>query len=292
MDSLLLSRITQDFLTLDHDQVSPKERFRAGWGGSILISHEKAPRRKRKRRSEVEYLLGERKRASRLFAKGAVDLSTAPKLASPKAAPEGSLSPATPFFRGILEIDRKKNPEPISYLLTETHEFSRARPVPGAPKLLRSLCRGKGVLKRSSQGLVYLDLDNQFISIMLPYLKAHRLIRPPYFNLLIKPEGAHIPVIPAREAAFQYLDAVEELEQPFVFEVDGLYSMKPSTWPEVEEAWFFTVSSPDLEKLRRKYFLPEHPNGHPFHIVIAVKPGTQKTQPHPLMRINASMLVA
>ena len=296
MDSTLLSRITKDFLNLDPARVSPKERYRAGWGGSVLMPHRKAPSKRRERREEVERILGERKRAANYFPKGLVDLATAPKLSLPKVLPNRGISPAMLFSRGPLENDKRKNPEPIRYLLMETDEVSKARPIPGNNQFLRSLCKGKGVLKRNSAGLIYLDIDNRFISMMLPLLKSRHLVRPPYFDLFTEPDGAHIPVIPAREAAFQYLSEIEEVNREFTFEIKGLYSMKPATWPEVEEVWFFKIHSPELENLRRKYFLPEHPNGHPFHITVAVKPrtGAKGNAPHSTytMRINAAILVA
>lgn len=290
MDSLLLSRITKDFLNLDPDTVLSKDRYRAGWTGSILTSHQKSPHPKKKRKQGVETLLGERKRYSR-FRKTPADLSTAPKLETPLPLPEGQVEPAWHFTRGDIDNDKTRNPEPIRYLLTETNEFAQARPVPSSPKILRSICKGHGVLKRNAQGLVYLDIDNRFINMMLPYLKARHLAKPPYFNLFREPNGAHIPVIPAREAAFQYLDQIEEIGQEFTFEIQGLYSMKPTMWPEVEEVWFFKIHSPQLENLRTRYFLPEHPNGHPLHIAIAVKQKTTVTSKRPIimMRINASM---
>lgn len=295
MDSYLLSRITKDFLNLDPDQIPPKERYRAGWGGSVLMYHQKASRNPKKR-EEVEKILGERKRASSYFKKGLVDLSTAPKLSPPKELPEGSIAPPAQFSRGAIERDKRRNPEPIRYLLTETNETAQAKPIPGNSRLVRSLAKGKGVLRKNAQGLFYLDVDNRLISMMLPFLSSRHLVRPPYFNVFGDPEGAHIPVIPAREAMFQYLDTVDELGETFAFEIQGLYSSKPSIWPEVEEVWYFKIHSPDLEKLRRKHFLPEHPNGHPFHVVVAVKPkpGMKKNSQSSLftMRINSAILVA
>src|SRR5690349_16372778 len=105
-----------------------------------------------------------------------------------------SFQPPRYFSRGALEKDRRKTPSPILYLLTETKEVELARPVPGNSLLFRSLCKGKGILRKSN-GLVYLDVDNRFILSLMPYLKAFDLIKPPYFNLFGSPEGAHIPVI-------------------------------------------------------------------------------------------------
>jgi hypothetical protein len=299
MDKHLLSRITKDFLNLDPDLVSTKERYRLGWGGSVLSSHEKALPQSKKRKEAATRLIQMRERFASLFSPTGsilpIPLSTSPRLAPPIDLPAATFRPAWYFSRGALEKDRKKNPEPITYLLTETNETARARPVPGNSLLFRSLCKGKGILKENQQGLIYLDVDNRFISMMLPYLKAHNLVRPPYFNLFDAPEGAHIPVISAREAAFQYLDQFEQLGKEFSFEVEGLYSMEPSSWPEVEQVWFFKLSSPELEDYRRRYFLPAHPGGHPFHIAVAVKPRVGSSpfpRSMPLMRINIAFLAA
>ncbi|HSX26250.1 MAG TPA: hypothetical protein VLE89_04495 [Chlamydiales bacterium] len=219
----------------------------------------------------------------------------APRLPKPIEYPQTSYRLPRYFSKGALDYDPKKTPSPIPYLLIETHEISQARPVPGNSLLLRSLCKGKGVLHRNKQGLVYLDIDNRFISSLIPYLKAYGLIRPPYFNLFASSEGAHIPVIPSREMFFQYLTEIAEEGQEFSFEIEGLYSIEPTLWPEVEQVWFFKLKSPQLEKLRRRYFLPAIPGGHSFHIAVAIKPrATLVESPRvlPTMRINIGFLAA
>lgn len=214
------------------------------------------------------------------------------KLPKPKEPLVTSYQPPRLFYRGA--IDRKA-PRPIDYLLTETTEVPKARPVPGKSPLLRSLCKGSGTLKMSPQGLVYLDIDDRFILSLIPYLRAYNLIRPPYFNLLDGPGGAHVPVIGAREMAFHYLDLVPELNREFSFEIEGLYSVEPTNWPEVEQVWFFKLHSPQLEQVRKRSFLTAKPGGHSFHIAVAVKPrvtAVKKRPPLPTMRINVACLAA
>lgn len=206
-----------------------------------------------------------------------------------------STSPPRYFFKGTLNADPQKNPPPIPYLLIETYEIAQPRPVPGNSLLLRSLCKGKGILKQNKQGLIYLDIDNRFISAFFPYLKAYNLVRPPYFNLFSTPKGAHIPVIPAREASLHYLDAIKEIGKEFSFEIEGLYSLEPTLWPEVEQVWFFKIHSPELEELRRRYFLTEKPGGHSFSIAVAIKPHpflAKQPFSYPMMRINIAFLAA
>lgn len=265
MDSLLLSRITKDFLNLDAE-TPPREQYRMRWSGSIL--------------GRAEQLLVLRERMAELFR------------ADP---PQATFAPPWYFSRGALEKDRRKNPEPIPYLLTETNERARARPVPHRAPLLRSLCKGKGVLRQNEQGLVYLDIDNRFIAMMLPYLTMAGLVRPPYFNLFGAPNGAHAPVISAREAGFQYLADIEQIGEEFSFEIEGLFSMEPISWPEVEQVWFFQLRSEGLENFRRRHFLPSLPGGHPFHIAVAVKPhvgAADLPRALPLMRINTAFIAA
>jgi hypothetical protein len=291
MDSLLLSKLSKHFLNQDPESVPGRTLYRMGWAGSVLSSS------KRAKREKVAYLVGLREKLAGLFddeGKG-VRLSTAPQLEPPEALPAATYRPPRYFFRGSVEKDKRKNPTPIAYLLTETNEASLARPVPGNSLLFRSLCKGKGTLCQNKEGMIYLDIDNRFVSMLLPYLKAYGLVRPPYFNLFTVPDGAHAPVIPAREAAFQFLEEVEEVGQEFSFEIEGLYSVEPTSWPEVEQVWFFKLRSPELERLRRKYFLPGLPAGHSFHIAVAVRPRvTAGKRPHPLplMRVNTAFHAA
>lgn len=297
MDRALLSRITKDFLNLDPQLVPSQARYRVGWGGSILMPHQQAslPRKKAKRISiEAMRLVALRKRLNALFedAPSMISLETAPQLAPPKEPPASNFSLPRYFARGTLD---RRPLSPIAYLLMETREMDRARLMPGSGQLLRSLCKGKGVLRRNAEGLVYLDVDNRFISMLQPYLKLQGLDRPPYFMFSASPSGAHIPVIPEREAAFHYLEEVRELGQFFSFEVEGLYSMTPSAWPEVEEVWFFKLRSQELEDFRQRYFLPAHPGGHPFLIALAIKPrvGSRDLPLEPAwMRVNPACLQA
>lgn len=292
MKSPLLSKLTKDFLNKDLDTVHPKERYRMGWGGSILAPH---PQSQPSKTEIFKFLLSLKKTLFSTLEEEPISLTGSPQLPLPRALPEATFRPPWYFCRGALENDRRKNPEPIAYLLTETQETARAHPVPGGPLLIRSLCKGKGTLQKNQQGFVFLNVDNYFISSLLPYLKIRGLVRPPYFNLFDIPDGAHIPVIPAREAAFQYLNCVDEIGQEFSFEIEGLYSIEPTSWPEVEQVWFFKLKSSELEAFRRSYFLPSIPGGHAFHIAVAVKPrstGHIKNPPLPVMRVNSAITAA
>lgn len=267
---------------------------RLAWSRSVLATHPKASVQK-PALSLAAVALAIKERFQFIESR-AISLDTSrPRLPRPKPPALGSFQPARYFSKGPRDLDPKNNPEPIWYLLTESLESPTARPVPHNSALIKSLCKGRGRLRQSSQGLIYLDIDNQFITSMMPYLRLQGLIRPPYFNLFGKSEGAHIPVIPRREAGFHFLRRVQEFGREFSFEIEGLYSLKPDTWPEVEEVWFFTVNSPELEALRRRYFLTSLPGGHSFHIAVAIQPRSKENitpRPVPLMRINVACLAA
>jgi hypothetical protein len=282
-----LSKIDQELLSLDPDWVSQREMMRLAWQRSSIAAHPDAE-------NPLSFsILGNLKKKIASSSKYSSLFSNRPRLPTPEV-PEGIASrPPRYFSRGNIDLDPRKNPTPIPYLLFESSETAKARPVPGNSFLLRSLCKGKGVLKQNKQGFVYLDVDNHFINAMLPFLQLQGLVRPPYFNLFGTPEGAHIAVIPARESAFHYLTQFREIGQEFPFEIEGLYSLEPTLWPEVEQVWFFKVHSSNLETLRRRYFLTEKPGGHSFHIAVAIKPRpmqAKKAHPLPTMRINIAYL--
>lgn len=294
----ILTKIDRELLQLDPAITSRRQLRHLAWSRSSLNDGRGEKQRTFSLAAFIlsckqfigNLLAAEETRPSRPF------VDARPKLAAPvRSFKEGSYRPARYFSKGGMETDPKKNPAPIPYLLIETNEISAARPVPGNSFFLRSLAKGKGILRKNSQGLFYLDIDNRFILTLIPYLKAYGLVRPPYFNLFSSPEGAHIPVIPPREAAFHYLNQIDGLDREFAFEIDGLYSIEPTLWPQVEQVWFFKVRSPALEELRRRNFLIARPGGHSFHIAVAIKPRqtqAKQPQPLPLMRINTACLAA
>jgi hypothetical protein len=262
---------------------------RLAWGRTLLQRTRPTPNRNALRLASFVLALKDRFAPSR--ARPVPLDASRPRLAPPKPPTIGSFRPPRYFSKG----SSKTELEPIRYLLTESLELPVARPVPDNSSLIRSLCKGKGTLKQNEEGLTYLDVDNHFISAMMPYLKRQGLIQPPYFNVFGPSVGAHVPVIPKREADFHYLAPIKELTHEFSFEIEGLYSLRPDTWPEVKEVWFFKIRSPELEALRRRYFLTERPLGHSFHIAVAIQPregASSESAPTPLMRINIAFLAA
>jgi len=293
----ILTKIDRELLRLDPEFASRSQLKDLLWARSS-IRGARRDLEPENRRLLVSFLLTFKDLAKALIGtrKQTAQIQTQrPQLPLPppmKSLKAGSYQPPRYFTKGSLE---KTKSAPIPYLLIETNEISQARPVPGNSLFLRSLAKGKGTLQKNDQGLFYLDIDNRFILSLVPYLKAFGLVRAPYFNLFQAPDGAHIPIIPPREAAFHYIDSLDELGKEFTFEIEGLYSLEPTLWPEVEQVWFFKVRSPELEGLRQRQFLVSKPGGHSFHIAIAIKPRqTKMRQPHPLpvMRINIAFLAA
>ncbi|MEN9654930.1 MAG: hypothetical protein RL235_1042, partial [Chlamydiota bacterium] len=125
------------------------------------------------------------------------------------------------------------------HLMLETDEKAVPRPLPANMHRLQSIVRGKGRLRQNRKGAVFLDVDNEFVRHFLPYFERFGLMKPPYFNVLGTPEGAHIPIVSAKEAALSSIGIVNEQEIPFW--VTGLYSIVPDAWPEVTEAWYFMI---------------------------------------------------
>jgi hypothetical protein len=288
----ILTKIDRELLRLDPD-FAPRQQLKdLAWARSSLTSLAKSLSPD-KRGLLITLLLSFKEFFQALLEKRALPPAEAnrPKLPLPlQSVKEGSYRPPRYFSKGSLG---KKGGTPIPYLLIETNEISRARPVPGNSLFLRSLAKGKGTLEKSEDGLFYLDIDDRFILSLIPYLKAFGLVRAPYFSF--PPDGAHIPVIPPREAAFHYIDQIGEVGKEFTFEIEGLYSLEPTLWPEVEQVWFFKVRSPELEALRQRQHLVSKPGGHSFHIAIAVKPRQTRMRqplPLPLMRINVAFLAA
>ena len=295
MNKPLYTKINRELLQLDPESSGLSQLHHLVWARSSLNTLSQPLLKRQKKSLKIEALLLNFR--TNLLSRKEKKPSVSPY--SPQLKPpshlQNSYRPARYFARGALENDRRKNLPPIPYLLTETNEVSISRPVPGNSLILRSLCKGTGILKQNKQGLVYLDIDDRFVLSLIPYLKAFHLVRPPYFNLFCAPEGAHIPIISAREAAFHYLSQIHETGKAFSFEIERLYSVEPTLWPEVEQVWFFTLHSQELEAFRRRYFLFSNPGGHSFHIAVAVKPRiiAQATSlPPPIMRINTAYLAA
>lgn len=128
-----------------------------------------------------------------------------------------------------------------------------------------------GRLISSDSGYVLLTIPNALvrgafdtiheIGVELPPNKAGRL-------------RAHITILrPDELKQIGGKSKLSELGHTFNFNLGPLRVVEPSGWPEMAAAYFLTVQSPQLEKLRKSYGLSALPknNEHPFHCTIAVK---------------------
>merc|ERR1712159_85461 len=58
----------------------------------------------------------------------------------------------------------------------------------------------KGILRKHPDGMIYLDLDDEWVFKALEVLGDYGYIRPPFFVFPPTPVGAHIKIITEREA--------------------------------------------------------------------------------------------
>jgi hypothetical protein len=121
-----------------------------------------------------------------------------------------------------------------------------------------------GILKENNDGFVYLKVDDNYIHRLFPLLHLENYEEPPFFRRKDSP-GAHISVFYTYET--DHIGKIKELGQQFSFEI-GHFKFVTSG---PNKYLILTVSSPQLEELRRKYGFKPLLNGHDFHISIAKK---------------------
>lgn len=126
----------------------------------------------------------------------------------------------------------------------------------------------KGILKRKSNGYVYLDITNEYITKIFPNLILDGHLRPT--DSFGSEEGAHISVISEMEKC---AGIEEELGKEFTFQVKEFRTIRVrkqvgsiSTW--TGDRWMIAVESEELEELRMRYGLTPLVNQHDFHISI------------------------
>lgn len=125
-----------------------------------------------------------------------------------------------------------------------------------------------GTLK-SSNGFVYVDVDDDYIHKLIKFIQPYGFEEPPYFGNpgLV---GAHITVIYPDEAEKYALGELKECGETITFKPKGCMTVQPPNWEEVTEVYFLVVNAPKLDKIRKKYELPKRE--YDFHITIGVKP--------------------
>jgi hypothetical protein len=122
-----------------------------------------------------------------------------------------------------------------------------------------------GVLKKTEEGLVYLDIDDRFINDLFSFINEEGFEKPPYFDKE-KGVGAHITVVyPTENANTQVLP----IGKAFPFTIKECQIVRPATWAELEALFLVTVDASQLDALRATLNLPK--KTYSFHITIGVK---------------------
>lgn len=123
-------------------------------------------------------------------------------------------------------------------------------------------------MKQDETGFVYVDVDDEYIYQLFPFIKKKRYELPPYFNRPLG-HGAHISVIYEREAQKYCIPLIEEAGAMISFKIVGCKEVIPSYSETIESAFVIEIQAPFLDRIRQKYGLPAPQ--HPYHITIGVK---------------------
>ncbi len=204
-----------------------------------------------------------------------------------------SFQPPPYFSRGSEESNPKVNPPPILYLLEELEEHFEKYPSGEIIQHIEKFLQKKGKLSESSKGFVYLELPDEFIEELLPFIPDRDAKPAPYLGIYSKPDCPHIPVILVRERLNREIGKVNEIGEEIHFEILALNSTSPCHWPKVEKVWFLRVHSSRLQEIREKYKLSPRIGSHDFLIAIAVVYAEKKKKKKlPPMRINPAFIAA
>ena len=122
-----------------------------------------------------------------------------------------------------------------------------------------------GIVDQTSTGMIYLDIDDDFIFKALEVLRPFGYIRPGFFTYPPPPVGAHIKIVTAEEAMDRELlphktppspEPGEHnlyLGEPVDFEVERAYKSQPKLRRYgIVAKYKLKVNSPELEKIRRE----------------------------------------
>lgn len=119
----------------------------------------------------------------------------------------------------------------------------------------------EGHLKKKTNGTIYLDVSNAYITSLAPLLDIPGKLRLP--STAIDAVGAHITVFKPNE-----MISPVELGEAFPFAVKEVKSLIVQTSGSLIKQWVVTVDAPALEGLRQEYGgLPPMEGG--FHIIIS-----------------------
>ena len=140
---------------------------------------------------------------------------------------------------------------------------------------MRDLPRS-GTVAQDSTGMIYLDIDDDYIFKALEVLRPFGYIRPAFFVFPPTPIGAHIKIVTKREAEDYELGAekrdIPHIGQRVDFELVKAYVSYPRVRQYGVEARFkIRVQSPELDRIRRDLTGLQSPLGCGFFILLAVR---------------------
>ena len=140
---------------------------------------------------------------------------------------------------------------------------------------IRDLPRS-GIVAQDSTGMIYLDIDDDYIFKALEVLRPFGYIRPAFFVFPPTPIGAHIKIVTKREAEDYELGAekrdIPHIGQRVDFELVKAYVSYPRIRQYGVEARFkIRVQSPELDRIRRDLTGLQSPLGSGFFILLAVR---------------------
>lgn len=124
-----------------------------------------------------------------------------------------------------------------------------------------------GRLYKSNNGFVLLSVPNAIVRGAFDALDEPGIELPPSGPNEDR-LNAHITVMRPEEID---PDKVTERGHTFRYTLGPLKSFNPEGWADMSKCWVIEVKSPELQKLRKSYGLSNLPNGHEFHITVAVR---------------------
>jgi len=117
-----------------------------------------------------------------------------------------------------------------------------------------------GTLKISNKGLVYVDIDDNYVGEILKQLKDSSYM----IHRSVSNVGTHITVMFEAEAKGKN---IKEFGQQINFNPLGFYTVVMQD----REYLMLAIEAPELTKIRAKYGLSFKPNGHTFHLAVAFR---------------------
>lgn len=117
-----------------------------------------------------------------------------------------------------------------------------------------------GLLKTTDQGLVYVEIDDNYVGAILKQLKDSRYMI--YRSASIV--GPHITVMFAVETKGKN---IKEFGQQIKFKPIGFYTITMAD----REYFMLAIEAPELIKIRARYGLTPKPNGHTFNLAVAFR---------------------